>query len=181
MFGLAALGILLAQVPASESQIRVWNDPVPRRRTAISGRIGLNGTGLGIRHHWFERVSTELFAFAIFGQRQGQYSLGLELRLTPIQRRSFWLHLCAPFAWDHRRQWTEAHNSLVPDHRVDRSSDIFFGFGPGVEIFVHPLVSFSMEFTYGLWWRSDHRVGMEATSYSNTEPNAAMGLHVYFR
>lgn len=166
----------LAQTPASESQISVWNDPPPPRRTAIAGRLGLFGMGAGLRHHWIKRFSTELSGFALFGRRHGQFSLSFELRLVPIRRRKFWFHVCAPFVWEHQRSRTPKGESLAPDPRVVRSSKFFFGAGPGVEFFVHPLVSLSMEFPYGSAWRLG-----EPISFTGPILSASMGLYVYFR
>lgn len=176
-FSSAFLGlVLLAQGRPEQFKVHVQNNPTPARRTAVSGRAGFfHGTGLGIRHHWHERVSTELSAFALFGGGLGQSLLTMEVRVVPIRRPKFWLHVCAPLSWEYQRKRRYKELGLVPDPRVRRESMFFVGIGPGVEVFVHPLVSLAMDFPFGAVWLRGEGQGPEPIV------SPSMGLYVYFR
>lgn len=175
---LSSLGVLLlslAQSPAAESQIKVWNDPPPSRRTALTARFGLFGTGVGVRHHLLERVSTELAGFALFGPRGGQFSLSFDLRMFLVRRPKFWFYICTPLIWEQQAKPSYVGVHQVPDNKVLRYSNYFAGIGPGVELFVHPLVSLSMSLPFG-WIRDT-----EYPRYDSTEFNPSLGVYVYFR
>lgn len=167
----------LTQKPAAESQIKVFNDPTPPRKTAISARLGIYGTGVGVRHHVFERVSVEFSGFALFGPRGGQFSSNFELRLVVIRRPKLWLHIATPVVWEHHMRPSLASVHHVPDNQVIRHSYVFAGIGPGVEIFVHPLVSLSMDlhFPFGMIWSPRFARQLDA------DLSMSMGVYVYFR
>lgn len=167
--------VALAQTPASEPRQSWWEGPPPARRTAISSRVGLYGIGAGLRHHWHEWVSTELAGFALFGPRTGQSSLTFELRVVPIRRSRVWLHLAAPLVWEYQQKKSYAATNFAPDDRFERSSEVFLGIGPGMEVFIHPLISVSMDLSLGALWTS------RAGGFQEFTPGISMGIYVYVR
>lgn len=178
MISLAAMALwvgLQVPRPVPVLEFPAWKDVLPPRRTAIVGRVGFFGTGAGIRHHWHERFSTEIAGFALFGRRLGQYSLSFEFRWVPLRRRVFWLHLAGGVAWDHERMLTPAGIAFVPDKRVVRRSEFFVGAGPGLEVFVHPSVSFSLELLWGAAW------GWSQPAGGGSHGNVCFGVYVYFK